>query len=140
MQATTLYSLGRMLLKEHHFDEAEPLLRNAVSLFEHLHGPAHCRVAYGYITLAACLAGRPTGARKGTAVVYLDKATRILMNRGKKVDTAEFGGSLPVKSKVLQMMGQHKRALSIMNQVHPRIQLSVYVAARTACHMRGLAN
>lgn len=106
-----------MLLKEHQFDEAEPLLRNAVGLFESLHGPAHCRVAYGYITLAACLAARPTGARKGTAVVYLDKSTRILMNRGKKMDTAEYGGSLPVKAKVLQMMGQFKRSLSVMNQV-----------------------
>jgi hypothetical protein len=84
---------------------------------EKLHGVHHVRVAFAYVCLAACLAGRQTGARKGTAVVYLDKATRILMNRGKKMDAAEFGGSLSVKSKVLLMMGQYKRSVSVINQL-----------------------
>lgn len=117
VQAGTLYSLGRVLLRQGRHDEAEPLLQQAVDLFIEVHGSFHPRVAFGLTTLAGCISVDKTKRRQ--ALRILDRATDILRStlNVNHNDIADSGGPLFVKVKLLEISGQTRKAQRALKQV-----------------------
>ena len=117
-KANTLYSLGRMLLRQTRLDEAEPLLRQAIGLFEKTKGPMNTELAHAYATLAGCMAAHPNKSRRRTATILLDRSTNILLARGKPLEAAGYGGPLSVKAKLLELMQRFEAATAVMKRVY----------------------
>ena len=117
-KANTLYSLGRMLLRQSRLDEAEPLLRQAIGIFEKYKGPMNTELAHAYATLAGCMAAHPNKSRRRTATILLDRSTNILLARGKPLEAAGYGGPLSVKAKLLELMQRFEAATAVMKRVH----------------------
>eukprot|EP00729_Bicosta_minor_P009260 gene9260-34910_t len=119
LRAGTLFSLGRVMLQEGRTSEAEPLLVQAIQLFEKVHGANHPRVCYGHIAYAACLMSQTKRNRRKGAMVAVDRAVKILeatlgpMHR----ELAECGGPLPLKGTLHAMLGQTKLSLQVWRKV-----------------------
>lgn len=100
IHGNTMYSLARLLLQQGQPLEAQPLMEQALRIFEKIHGRSHPRVAFALTTLASCLASQPGKQRKGLRL--LDRSIHILaVTYGEDgVQAAEPGGPLQLKAKV----------------------------------------
>lgn len=104
MQGGAMYSLGRVLLQEGKYSDAETMIAQALEAFEQEYGVRHPRVAYALTTLASCLMLKPqaNGEFRRQALKHIDRAVSVLQGSfgTGNLSMAEPGGPLPLKSKV----------------------------------------
>eukprot|EP00045_Choanoeca_perplexa_P013987 m.161300 g.161300 ORF g.161300 m.161300 type:complete len:466 (+) comp16524_c0_seq2:1637-3034(+) len=83
LHGNTMYSLARMLLQQGNHDDAEPLIEQALAIFEQVHGPSHPRVAFTLTTLASCYTVQDSARKHKRALSMLERA----------LDSVSFWGS-----------------------------------------------
>ncbi len=122
IHGNTMYSLARLLLQQGQPLEAQPLMEQALCIFEKIHGKSHPRVAFALTTLASCLASQPGKQRKGLRL--LDRSIRILSTHfgPEGVQVAEPGGPLLLKAKIQEMMGQLNTCRRTLRQMLGKLQ------------------
>eukprot|EP00730_Choanoeca_flexa_P004749 TRINITY_DN11794_c0_g1_i4.p1 TRINITY_DN11794_c0_g1~~TRINITY_DN11794_c0_g1_i4.p1 ORF type:complete len:606 (+),score=158.65 TRINITY_DN11794_c0_g1_i4:259-2076(+) len=112
LHGNTMYSLARMLLQQGNHADAEPLIEQALAIFEKVHGPNHPRIAFTLTTLASCYTVQPSARKHKRAVSMLERAITLMQaSFGEHaLEQAETGGPLPVRAKLEEMLSDLPQA------------------------------